>query len=223
MPEPPAGVEWVVFDLGETLVDETSNWARWASYLDVPVLTFFAAIGAAIATRQPHHRAFDDVRPGFRFAEEVARRDAAGVGWQLDATDLYADALPALAALRAAGYRLAVMANQPLAVDSFLATLPIDRHATSEGWGVGKPDPAFFARVMTEVGVTAERIAYVGDRVDNDVVPAKAAGMTAIHIRRGPWGVIQSGWPEADRADARIDGLLELPGALRSLADREPG
>jgi FMN phosphatase YigB (HAD superfamily) len=212
------GVEWVVLDLGETLVDETSNWTRWASYLELPTLTFFAAIGAAIANRQHHHAAFDYVRPGFRFADEVARRDAAGLGWRIDLADLYDDALPALAALREAGYRLAVMANQPVEVDSFLATLPIDRYATSDGWGVSKPDPAFFTRVVAEVGVPAERIAYVGDRVDNDVVPAKAAGMTAIHIRRGPWGVIQSGWPEAERADARIESLLELPAVARSLS-----
>jgi FMN phosphatase YigB (HAD superfamily) len=220
MHDQPAGVEWVVLDLGETLVDETSNWTRWASYLDVPTLTFFAVIGAAIASRQPHHAAFDYIRPGFRFSDEVAHRDAAGMGWRLDVTDLYDDALPGLAVLREAGYRLAVMANQPVEVDSFMATLPVDRYATSDGWGASKPDPAFFARVIAELGVPAEHIAYVGDRVDNDVVPARAAGMTAIHIRRGPWGFIQSGWPEAELADARIDGLLELPGVLRSLDSR---
>jgi FMN phosphatase YigB (HAD superfamily) len=34
-------------------------------------------------------------------------------------------------------------------------------------------------------------VAYVGDRVDNDVLPAMAAGMRAVWLRRGPWGVIQ--------------------------------
>jgi FMN phosphatase YigB (HAD superfamily) len=221
MPVGSAGVQWVVLDLGETLVDETSNWTRWASYLEFPTLTFFAAIGAAIANRQHHHAAFDYLRPGFSFAAEVARRDAAGLGWRLDHADLYDDALPALRALRAAGYRLAAMANQPVGVDSFMATLPIDRFATSDGWGVAKPDPAFFARIITELDVAAENIAYVGDRLDNDIVPAKAAGMTAIHIRRGPWGFIQSGWPEAGTADARIDGLLELPAVLHSLGSYE--
>jgi FMN phosphatase YigB (HAD superfamily) len=218
MPQRPRQLEWIVFDVGETLVDETSNWARWAAYLEVSTLTFFAALGAAIATRQPHHRAFSYIRPGFRFADEVARRDAAGLGWHLEAADLYDDALPVLAALRDEGYRLAVMANQPADVGSFLARLPVDRYATSEGWGVCKPDSAFFDRVLAELGAPAEDVAYVGDRIDNDVIPAGAAGMTAVHIRRGPWGFIQSGWPEADRADARIDSLLELPGALRALA-----
>jgi FMN phosphatase YigB (HAD superfamily) len=218
MPDRVARVDWVVLDLGETLVDETSNWTRWAEYLGVSTLTFFAAIGAAIATRQPHQGAFEYFWPGVSFAEMVARRDAAGLGWRIDSSDLYDDALPALTALRDAGYRLAVMANQPAEVTGFMATLPVDRYATSQGWGVSKPDPAFFERVVAEVGVPAEHIVYVGDRVDNDVIPARAAGMTAIHLRRGPWGIIQAEWPEAAQADARINGLMELPAVLRSLS-----
>jgi FMN phosphatase YigB (HAD superfamily) len=32
--------------------------------------------------------------------------------------------------------------------------------------------------------VRPDKIAYVGDRVDNGILPALAAGMTAVHIRR---------------------------------------
>jgi FMN phosphatase YigB (HAD superfamily) len=46
----------------------------------------------------------------------------------------------------------------------------------------------------------------VGDRVDNDVLPALACGMEAVHIRRGPWGLLHE-TPEGAR---RIDSLLEL-------------
>ena len=52
-------------------------------------------------------------------------------------------------------------------------------------------------------------IAYVGDRVDNDVVPALAAGMTAVHIRRGAWSH-QEPPPQA----IRIHSLDELPAVL---------
>jgi len=54
-----AAQRWVVFDLGETLVDETENWGRWADYLAVPRLTFFAALGAVIAARRPHTDVFE--------------------------------------------------------------------------------------------------------------------------------------------------------------------
>jgi FMN phosphatase YigB (HAD superfamily) len=53
-------------------------------------------------------------------------------------------------------------------------------------------------------------IAYVGDRADNDVGPAIAAGMVGVHIRRGPWGHLQ----EPPAGAIRITSLDELPGAL---------
>ena len=207
-------VRWVVFDLGETLVDETESWGRWADHLAVPRLTFFAALGAVIAARRPHTDVFQLFRPGFRLEREEARKAAAGFPGELTGADLYDDALPALADLRAAGYRLAVMANQPTEVMAFLQTLPVDRVATSAGWGVAKPDPAFFDRVAREVDAPPERIAYVGDRVDNDVVPARRAGMLAVHLRRGPWGVIGDSWPEAAQADLRLTTLEGIVAAL---------
>jgi len=210
-------VDWVVFDLGETLVDETANWARWADQLEVPQLTFFATLGAVIAQRRPHTDVFDVLAPGIDLEAQERRRDAAGLGWGFTAEDLYADAVPTLNSLREHGYSLAVMANQPLASAAFMNDLPVDLTATSAAWGIAKPDPAFFARVAQELGAEHKRIAYVGDRVDNDVLPARAAGMVAIHLRRGPWGVIQADWPECEQADVRIRSLAELPDALDRL------
>jgi FMN phosphatase YigB (HAD superfamily) len=86
----------------------------------------------------------------------------------------------------------------------------VDFVASSERWGVEKPSPAFFERVVTETGRQAHEVAYVGDLVHNDVEPALAAGLVAVHIRRGPWGHVQEPPPEA----IRIRSLDELPGAL---------
>ena len=83
--------------------------------------------------------------------------------------------------------------------------------------GLYHPDAAFFTKVIAAAGAPAHRIAYVGDRLDNDVLPAKAAGMTAVFIRRGPWGLIHGASPEAGRADLRIDGLDGLPSLLTGL------
>jgi FMN phosphatase YigB (HAD superfamily) len=64
--------------------------------------------------------------------------------------------------------------------------------AMSDELGVAKPDAAFFARVLQLTGgAEPGHVAYAGDRIDNDVVPAAAAGMRAIWVRRGPWGLIQ--------------------------------
>jgi len=206
--------KWVVFDLGETLVDETSNWGRWADYLEVPRLTFFAVLGSVLTQRRPHTDAFSYFRPGFRLDEERPRKAAAGLAWGFAPEDLYDDALPTLASLRARGYRLAVMANQPIDASPFLATLPVDLHATSAGWGLWKPDLAFFRRVCDVVEARPRDVAYVGDRVDNDVIPARAAGMLAVHLRRGPWGVIHSEWPEAATAHLRLSSLHDLAEGL---------
>jgi HAD superfamily hydrolase (TIGR01549 family) len=184
---------WVALDVGETLIDETRVWALWADVLGIPQLTFMGALGAVIA-RGGEHR---DVFAEFGFAEtewrgrmpDVERRYG---GFQEQ--DLYADARPAIAALTSAGYRVAVLANQPASRSAELRALGIAPEvlAMSDEMGVAKPDPAFFRRALELMGDPPPvDVAYVGDRVDNDVLPAMAAGMRAIWLRRGPWGVIQ--------------------------------
>jgi len=86
----------------------------------------------------------------------------------------------------------------------------VDLVGSSGRWGIEKPAPEFFERVVDETGVAAAEIAYVGDRVDNDIRPAIDAGMLAIHIRRGPWGHLFDAPPRA----FRIRDLSELPEAL---------
>jgi len=76
---------------------------------------------------------------------------------------------------------------------------------------VTKPDAAFFARISDELDLGPADIAYVGDRIDNDVEPAARAGMRAIWIRRGPWAWIQAGRDVPVEAAAAIDSLEELP------------
>jgi FMN phosphatase YigB (HAD superfamily) len=85
----------------------------------------------------------------------------------------------------------------------------VDFVGSSERWGVEKPDAGFFAHVVEEAGAPPEEILYVGDRVDNDVVPALAAGLHAIRIRRGTHA-------QADSPDGTvtIGSLDELPEAI---------
>lgn len=215
-------IQAVVFDVGETLVDETEAWGDWADWLGVTRLTFFGALGAVIARGGDHLEVFDVVRPGLDLAEVRRARDTAGRRPMVAVDDLYPDALPCLRTLAAAGYRLGIAGNQPTATEAVLAGLdvPLDLAASSQSWAVQKPDPAFFARIAEELGLAPAEIAYVGDRVDNDVEPAAAAGMTAIFIRRGPWAFIQarSGTPRA--AAAEIASLAELPAVLATLDGR---
>ena len=73
----------------------------------------------------------------------------------------------------------------------------------------------YLERVIAEGGFAPDETAYVGDRLDNDVLPAVDAGMTGVFIRRGPWGIIHAQRPEVERATHRIGSLDELPPLLR--------
>jgi len=212
----------VVFDVGETLVDETRAWSSWADWLGIPRLTFFAVCGAVIARGIGDHlEPFRILRPGLDLAAEVRKREAAGDPDTILAEDLYPDAAACLAAVRAAGYRVGAVGNQPARSEAALRDmgLAVDLIASSSAWGVHKPDPRFFERVAAEMALPAGEIAYVGDRLDNDVRPAAAAGMTAIFIRRGPWGWIQALDGDPPEAAVTIGSLEELPGALERFRD----
>lgn len=204
-----AQIRCVVFDVGETLVDETRMWADLALRVGSTPLTVCGVLGAVIAQGGDHSDVWGlmgvDV-PGFR----------ADVG----VDDLYPDALGCVAAVRRAGLGVGVAGNQPAGVEDLLrhAGLNADFVASSAAWGVAKPDRGFFSRVIDEAKVSAGHILYVGDRLDNDVLPARAAGMRTGFIRRGPWGYLHSLKPEAALADLRIHTLLELT-ELLSLPD----
>jgi FMN phosphatase YigB (HAD superfamily) len=211
-------VQAVVFDVGETLVDETRPWGAWADHLGIPRLTFFAALGAALADGGHHHDPMELFRPGVDVDAESRLLREAGGGFEfVTADDLYPDALGCLQALAADGYRLGVAANQPATTAALVRGFGVrlDLVGMSADWGVQKPDPAFFTRIADELDLPPASIAYVGDRVDNDVRPAHVAGMFAVFVRRGPWGWIQAGRANPPEADLVVENLAELPIRLR--------
>ena len=199
---------WVVLDVGETLVDETRVFRTWAEIFGLPEFTLMAVLGGSISNANDadgwrrffeliQHPDWQDSRPKFEERYGAMRPD-----------DLYPDALRAIDGLKARGYRVAITANQPARRHAELEALGVSVEAMgmSDAMGVFKPDPAFFARTLELLGSPSPAdVAYVGDRVDNDVGPSAAAGMRAVWIRRGPWGLLHE-----DR-----DGIAHL--VVRSL------
>ena len=157
-------VSVVVFDVGETLVDEATTYQRWE----------------------------DEGATTFVFSDR----------------DLHPDALPCFAALRERGLRLGAAGNMYAHHEDFLRP-HVDFVGSSERWGVQKPDRGFFGHVAEESGAPAEEILYIGDRVDKDVLPALAAGLRAIRIRRGAHAEVES-----PPKTITIHSLDELPEAL---------
>ena len=81
------------------------------------------------------------------------------------------------------------------------------------------PIPAFFAAVLARLGdPDPATVLYVGDRVDNDVLPALEAGLRVCWVRRGPWGQLQD-LPDGVAADLSLEGLGELPELLAAWRD----
>jgi HAD superfamily hydrolase (TIGR01662 family) len=185
----------------------------------VPPLTFLGVLGGAIARGQDHIEPFRLLRPDADLRIERRRREVEGQADWFIPSDLYPDAAPAIRSLRAAGYRVGVAGNQPRSAEAVFgqAGIDLDFVASSAALGVSKPDPAFFAAVASALGLAASSIAYVGDRVDNDVRPAAAAGMHAILIRRGPWAWLQAGRDPVPAADAVVDDLTTIVEVVRSL------
>ena len=215
-------VRAVLFDVGETLVDETRLWSGWADRLGVSPAVMFAALGSVIERRLDHRFAIELLRRPD--GEEDQPPPAGGDDPFPSPRDVYPDARPCVDRLRSAGYLLGVAGNQPASFHGLwgAAGIEFDVVSSSEELGAEKPDPAFFLSLSTLIGISPNACVYVGDRVDNDVVPAAEAGLAPVFVRRGPWGFLQAGWPGVERAAARIDSLDELPDALAAIGSRPP-
>jgi FMN phosphatase YigB (HAD superfamily) len=210
---PPIRAVW--FDVGEVLIDETREYGAWADWLGVPRHTFSAVFGAVIARGQDYRTVFEHFRPGFDLDTERQARLDAGLGEYLNANDLYPDARGCLQALKDAGYFVGIAGNQTARAGRFLRelNLPCDVLATSEDWGTVKPSAEFFTTLIAVSGHPPGQIAYVGDRLDNDIRPAAGAGLYTIWVKRGPWGYIAY---EPGAADLELGTLAELPDALKN-------
>jgi FMN phosphatase YigB (HAD superfamily) len=160
----------VAFDIGETLIDETRMWERAADAAGVPRFTLMGVLGG-LAARGEHH---DDV-----WAILGVEHPAATWGEH----DWYPDALPAIEALRRAGHVVWAVGNTPVETEELLRP-HVDFVGSAARWGVSKPDPGFFVRLIEEA--------------------------VAVHVRRGPWGLLH----EAPAGAIRVRSLAELPAVL---------
>jgi HAD superfamily hydrolase (TIGR01549 family) len=169
-------------------------------------------VGAVIARGEDYRQVFQHFRPGFDLALERQHRLEAGLGEHFDARDLYPEARAYPAALKEAGYFVGVAGNQTARAGRLLAelNLPVDLIATLDDWGVEKPSVEFFDTLAGGAGLPPEEIACVGDRLDNDILPAHEAGLVTVWLHRGPWAVITAHDTQGDAADYQLHSLNEL-------------
>lgn len=93
-------------------------------------------------------------------------------------------------------------------------------HITQDDFSITKPDPRYYEQILARAGRVAERSIMIGDRIDNDVIPAKAAGMRTVRVRIGIHSAQEPRTPD-EIPDTEVSSVAELPEAVRHLAEAE--
>ena len=131
------------------------------------------------------------------------------------------DIQPVLEELRKE-FRLGIIANQHAqilpALDDYGIGPLFDIKLIDEVVGVSKPDPAIFRMALEQAGCTPQEAIMIGDRPDNDILPAKSVGMHTIRFRRGLLYALYDPRREEERADIVVRELPRLVPAVRKIA-----
>ncbi len=90
---------------------------------------------------------------------------------------------------------------------------------TQDDFTITKPDPRYYEQILAKVGRAAERSIMTGDRIDKDIIPAKAVGMRTIRVRIGLHTTQEARTPD-ELPDVEVHSVGELPEAVRRLARR---
>ncbi len=200
-----SNISWIFFDVGSTLVDETEAYNH--------------RIHDAISGTDISFEQFQQKR--VFFAKQNLKGDLEALKffglektpWHTEDEVPYPEAEEVLRYLKEKGYRLGVIANQSLGTAERLANWGllnyIDVVAASAEFGVAKPDPAIFERAFRLAGCQAQEAVMVGDRLDNDIIPAKKLGMKAIWVKQG-FAAYQNVKAAACKPDYEIENLMEL-------------
>lgn len=213
-------IQWIFFDVGYTLLDETPAWQEQFERLAAAVKrlggqvspgeinAFYEQCCVDFAPRQ--WKAIVE-----RFAPlptQVEQLMAEAQGWRHDLEVPFPGARQTLAEL-AKTYRLGVIANQSLGTRKRMEQHGLLQHLSviigSAEAGVAKPDPRIFQVALQEAGCSPQHAVMVGDRLDNDVRPANSLGMKSIHVRQGGSGR-QQPRDEMEVPTAGIDRLAQL-------------
>ena len=247
LPPIPDPLDCVLFDAGDTLLAPAPSFqGRFVAVaadqgLPLEEAAVDAAIAAAVRTaawpddwtdpatqREFWMGFYQDVlaslgHTGEELAEALFAAFSDPAGYQL-----FDDVRPALEELAGRGVTLGVVSNFEPWLADILALQEVDHLfatvAISGVLGVAKPDPRIFEAALAEAGAGPAATVHVGDQPANDVVAARAVGITPVLIDRF------ARYPEPDDAH-RVGDLMELlkllegSGGLkaRSPVNRVPG
>lgn len=174
-------IKWIFFDVGSTLVDETDAY-------DHRVRDMVAGTGITF-------QEFDQVRitlagQGFDGNSEAIKYfKLEKTPWHSEDEVPFPDAQSTLETLCRRGYKLGIIANQNPGLEKRLENWGLRQYfellASSAEIGYAKPDKKIFGWAFKFAGCTAQESVMVGDRLDNDIIPAKSLGMKTVWVKNG--------------------------------------
>lgn len=200
-------IKWLFFDVGSTLVDE--GRANEHRLLD-------AIAGTDIPYGQAYAQAVELARQNV--AHPLKHLGLPITPWHSEDEAVYPQAAQCLAVLHGK-YKIGIIANQNPGtaerMEQYGLSQYLDLIVVSAEEGLGKPDPRIFELALDRAGCPPENAAMIGDRLDNDIMPAKRLGLKTILIRQGFGGM---GHPltEGETPDHRVKDLRELAELLES-------
>ena len=202
-------IQWVFFDLGSTLIDETKADRRRIREMTE---------GTGITEEMFCEKRLEMIRQGLSGdPAAIAFFHLTKTPWHSEDETPYPDAEPVLAALKHRDFKLGVIANQNPGTEQRLAVWNLlqyfDVIAASAELGIAKPDPAIFQWALKRAGCAARNAVMIGDRMDNDIAPAKRLGMHTVRLLRG-LGAFHEPQCRDEKPEYTICSLAELPELL---------
>lgn len=198
-------VKWIFFDIGSTLIDESECYRL--RYRE-------AVVGTTISPDDFERKVIEFSKQNLKGDHEAVKYYGIELPpWHKEAERPYSDTEYVLKQLTVKGYRLGVIANQSLGTKDRLSNWGLleyfDIVLASAEEGVSKPDLEIFRRALTSANCLHNNTVMVGDRLDNDIVPAKKVGMKTVWIKQGLGGLATVIHKE-EQADYEIENLSEL-------------
>jgi len=121
------------------------------------------------------------------------------------------------------GYSLGLAANAPASVTDVLDGLGVlhwfSHTDVSGSIGIKKPDHRFFETILANADTQASEAIMIGDRLDNDIIPARRIGMKTIWIRWGRYNIMEPRTPD-EIPDATVADVREVLDAVAMVNSR---
>lgn len=194
-------IKWLFFDVGSTLVDEHLAYEhRFREIADSAGASYDCVYETALEFYKQNKKG--DLETAKQFQVALPK-------WHTEDEVLYEDAAECLRKL-SSHYKIGIIANQVLGTKERLEKYGImqyiDLVITSAEEGVAKPDRRIFELALERAGCQAKESIMIGDRIDNDIIPAKAVGMHTIWVKQGfgqYWNVVR----EIEKPDLIVDNI----------------